>query len=184
MDNQLELDRLASTCADLKKAVEEDIQQRKAQGKSDRWWQAMTLLLPIVVTAVVGVVLSFGQARLQENIASNEQLDTHRLAQYEDLDDRAINLEEAITALADASQSGASPSSDDLMTAITALQKLEAPLSGLYFNAAQFDTPVKNVTDSASHSKYLTAGGSEDSDALVTSVQALEKVMLQELKNK
>jgi hypothetical protein len=184
MDNQLELERLATTCADLKKTVEEDIQQRKAQGKSDRWWQAMTLLLPIVVTAAVGVVLSFGQARLQENIASNEQLDTHRLAQYEDLDDRAINLEAAITALADASQSGASQSGDDLMAAITALQKFEAPLSGLYFNASQFDTPVKNVTDSASHSKYLTAGGSQDSDALVTSVQALEKVMLQELRNK
>jgi hypothetical protein len=184
MDNQMELDRLASICVHLKKTVEEDIQQRKAQGKSDRWWQAMTLLLPIVVTAAVGVVLSFGQARLQENIASNEQLDTHRLAQYEDLDDRAISLEEAITALADASQSGASPSSDALMAAINALQKFEQPLSGLYFNASRFGTPVKNVTDSASHSKYLTAGGSEDSDALVTNVQALEKVMLQELGQK
>lgn len=182
MDERLELERLAAACADLKKTIDEDLQNRKRQDKSDKRWQLTTLILPIVFTSGVGFTLSNGQARLQESIATSEEFNTHRLAQYEDLDKRAISLQAAIAALTDDSQDGSSQGGVALGAAVNALHQFEVPLTRLYFDD-EFDKSVSNIKDLVSHSKYL--GGKEDtSEGLVTSVQNLEQLMLKKLASK
>lgn len=182
MDDQSELERLGKTCADLKKTIEEDIRTRKAQDTSGKWWQITTIVMPILVTAAVGWMLHSGQANLQESIASSEEFYTHRLAQYEDLDNRAISLQESIGALSNASQDGSSQGGDALNAAVDALSKFKDPLTRLYFDT-DFDAPVSTIIDLASNSKYL--GGSSDTSAtLVAGVQDLEQLMLKKLGTK
>jgi hypothetical protein len=174
MDDQSELERLGSVCTELKKTVEEDLQNRKKQDKWDKRWQLMTLFLPIIFTSGVGWVLSNGQARLQETIATSEEFNTHRLSHYEDLDTRALTLKAAIQDLYDVGPDG------DKMPAIEALTKLRDPVSGLYFDA-EFDQPIKEIIDLVSNSKYLSGGDSDIGDKLDTDVRGLETLMLKKL---
>src|SRR5580700_10378795 len=146
MDDQPEIERLANVCIDLKKTIDDDLEKRKQQDKSDKWWQVTTLFLPILMTAGVGLLLSNGQARLQESIASSEEFNDHQLARYENLDSLAIGLQESIEALSSVSQDGSKESGDALNAAVDALGKFKDPLSGLYFDD-DLTGPVQNIID-------------------------------------
>jgi hypothetical protein len=190
MDEEMVLEQLESTCADIKKIVQEDFSKRAKQEREDRKWQVMTILLPVVATTMLGyftakwnasteVRIQAVETKMQVALASTEEFNKRRMDHFQDLDALAVGLVKAIEDLDSGGPTGAS-----LNAAVDALGKFKDPLSLLYFNT-DFEKQVSDIVDLVGKSKYLYGDNAPDiSDSLMTQVQALDQLMLNKLGTK
>ena len=146
MDDQ-SVAQLERACEELKEAIKADLKDHEGSNKT---WQVMTLLLPILATTALGF-LSYGwNAKAQESLSVTQQFYEHKLARYEDIDDQTGQLVNAVEALEGLSATDGTYASKKSQ-AQDLFGKLTVPIPGLSVAAevaAQVDALQEAVLES------------------------------------
>ena len=102
----------------------------KEQQDSNRTWQILTVLLPVIATTVLGILTYGWNAKAQEQVAVNQAFYTHKLEVYEMIDEQTGKLVNALEALQGLS-STADTYASKKAAAQDSLGELMVPIAGL-----------------------------------------------------
>ncbi len=125
----------------------------KEHQESNKTWQTLTLLLPVLATTVLGILTYGWNAKAQEQVAVNQAFYTHKLTVYETIDDQTGQLVNALEALEGLSSTAETYASKKA-AAQNCFGELTVPIAGLTV-IAEVATLVDDLQGAALDSPLL-----------------------------